>query len=80
VGNRSGPSASSEERMRNNEGFEGGSDRSLVLFLLALAALVSPALRLWIAPGSPWWSLYAVWALIVLAAALAARRRPEPRA
>ena len=37
-------------------------------------ALLSPALHLWVAPGMPWWTLYAVWGAIIALAALAQRR------
>lgn len=62
--------------MRRPEDNQGEGDHSLVLFLLAAGALLSPALQLWVAPGMPWWTLYAVWAAIIALAALAQRRRP----
>lgn len=62
--------------MRRTEGPEGSADRALLLFLFAAGALLSPALLLWIAPGRPWWTLYAVWGLIIAVAALAQRRSP----
>ena len=62
--------------MRRPEDNQGEGDHSLVLFLLAAGALLSPALQLWVAPGMPWWTLYAVWGVIIALAALAQRRRP----
>jgi len=71
VGNRA--SVEQEERLRRTEGPEGSAERALLLFLFAAGALLSPALLLWIAPGRPWWTLYAVWGVIIVAAALAQR-------
>lgn len=65
---------SEEEQMRRSEGPDGSADRGFVPFLLAAGALLSPALQLWVAPGMPWWTLYAVWGAIIAAAAVAARR------
>lgn len=53
---------------------DSGADRALLLFLGALAALLSPALLLWVGPDRPWWLLYAVWGVIIAAAALVGRR------
>jgi hypothetical protein len=64
-----------EERVRGTDD-PGGSDRGVLLFLLAAGALLSPALQLWVAPGMPWWTLYAVWGAIIALAALAQRRAP----
>lgn len=73
VGNRKNLSRR-EENLRRADGGDGETDRALVLFLLAAGALLSPALRIWAAPGMPWWTLYAVWGAIIAAAALAQRR------
>lgn len=62
--------------MRRPDDHQGEGDHGLVLFLLAAGALLSPALQLWVAPGMPWWTLYAVWGAIIALAALAQRRRP----
>ncbi|MDM4770326.1 hypothetical protein C3942_10515 [Solimonas fluminis] len=62
--------------MRKNEDGQGRGDQALVLFLLAAGALLSPALQLWVAPGMPWWTLYAVWGAIIALAALAQRQDP----
>ncbi|AXQ30923.1 hypothetical protein D0B54_20550 [Solimonas sp. K1W22B-7] len=62
--------------MRRPEGDDGNGDHTVVLFLLAAGALLSPALQLWVAPGMPWWTLYAVWGAIIAAAALLQRRAP----
>jgi len=62
--------------LRRTEGPEGSAERALLLFLFAAGALLSPALLLWIAPGRPWWTLYAVWGAIIAAAALAQRSPP----
>lgn len=67
------PPAQSEEDMPKPDG-DSGADRALLLFLLALGGLLSPALLLWTGPGRPWWSLYAVWGLIILLAGLSGRR------
>lgn len=51
-------------------------DRSALLFAVALMAVTSPALRVWVHPALPWWTLYALWlVLIALAAAIGLRRR-----
>jgi len=65
-----------EALVRRTADPEGSADRALLLFLFAAGALLSPALLLWIAPGRPWWTLYAVWGLIIAVAALAQRRPP----
>ncbi len=52
-----------------------GHDGSWLVFLLALALLVSPVLLLWAAPGRPWWLVFAVWGAIVGAIAYVHRRR-----
>ncbi len=62
--------------MRRPDEGGGEGNQSLVLFLLAAGALLSPALQLWVAPGMPWWTLYAVWAAIIGVAALAQGRAP----
>ena len=49
-------------------------DRVLIVFLLALFALLSPLVNWWAADESPWYAPYVIWsAVIVLAAAAAAR-------
>ncbi len=53
---------------------EPGHDGALVLFMLGIGLLLSPMLWLWSAPGRPWWSLYLVWALLIVAIALLNRR------
>ncbi|EIT71930.1 hypothetical protein WQQ_20670 [Hydrocarboniphaga effusa AP103] len=47
-----------------------------MLFLLSLVALGSPALSIWFGAACPWWTIYAVWLVIIaLSAALLGGRR-----
>jgi len=61
--------------MAKAESETGSRDRSVIAFLVALGVLLSPALRLWAAPDSPWWAVYLVWLLLIMLAAWAARDR-----
>jgi len=55
---------------------DGDGERALVLFLLSLVALGSPALSIWFGAACPWWTIYAVWLVIIgLSAALLGGRR-----
>jgi len=54
-----------------------GSDRAVVLFLLALGALLPPGLWVWAAAGRPWWLLYAAWLAVIVATAVLQGRRPR---
>lgn len=83
VGNRTGVTVGGrisgrreEEQVRGTNDPHGGADRGFLLFLLAAGALLSPALQLWVAPGMPWWTLYAVWGTIIALAALLPRDAP----
>jgi hypothetical protein len=46
-----------------------GRDRSVALFLIASLSVTAPALSVWVAPGMPWWSVYALWSLLIAGAA-----------
>lgn len=44
---------------------ERSEDWGIVLFLLALGVLITPALRVWAADTSHWLLVYALWALLI---------------
>jgi len=44
----------------------GNNDWVIALFAVTLALLLTPALQVWAAPGTPWAVPYAVWALLIL--------------
>jgi hypothetical protein len=54
---------------------ESPNDRAVVLFLLALGLLITPARLLWAAISSPqsreitapWWLIYLLWGLLIAA-------------
>lgn len=53
---------------------ERAEDWSIVLFLLALGVLITPALQIWAADGTHWLRIYALWGLLIfLIYALASR-------
>jgi fatty acid desaturase len=57
---------------------ERSEDWSVVLFLLALGVLITPALQIWATDGSHWLRIYALWGLLVfLVYALQPRGRDD---
>lgn len=52
--------------MNSHELREPGSDRSVAMFILSAALLISPSLRWWAAAGNPWWLVFALWGLLIL--------------
>ena len=44
---------------------ERGEDWGVVLFLLALGVLITPALQIWAADGAHWLRVYALWGLLI---------------
>lgn len=57
---------------------ERTEDWSVVLFLLALGVLITPALQIWAADGTHWLRIYALWGLLVfLVYALQPRGRDD---
>jgi hypothetical protein len=46
---------------------ESPNDRAVVLFLLALGLLITPARQLWAELTAPWWLIYLLWGLLIAA-------------
>ncbi|MFP5358300.1 MAG: hypothetical protein ACLGHI_07600 [Gammaproteobacteria bacterium] len=46
---------------------ESPNDRAVVLFLLALGLLITPARLLWAEITAPWWLIYLLWGLLIAA-------------
>lgn len=44
---------------------ERGEDWGVVLFLLALGVLITPALQIWADAGAHWLRIYALWGLLI---------------
>jgi hypothetical protein len=54
-----------------------GQDRQVLLALAAAILLLSPAVRVWAAPESPWWLLFALWAALIAMIGWASARARE---
>ncbi len=57
---------------------ERNEDWGLILFLLALGVLITPALDIWAAGTSHWLLIYALWGLLIFLI-YALQRRSGPR-
>ena len=44
---------------------ERSEDWGLILFLLALGVLITPALAIWAADGNHWLLIYGLWGLLI---------------
>ena len=51
--------------MRKPTKRESAPDRAFALLIVAVGLLLTPAVRLWSGPGSPWWLIFAVWAVLI---------------
>jgi len=52
-----------------------GSDRSIAVFVLSIALLLTPAVDWWAGDHAPWWSGFAIWGLLIAACRYVNRAR-----
>jgi hypothetical protein len=55
---------------------ERNEDWGLILFLLALGVLITPALGIWATNGNHWLLIYALWGLLIFLIYALQRRNP----